>query len=213
MNISARFTLAIAAALSCSSGAAAQRAFPVDFRLQISTNSVRTHLGTPSGATTQGGRSSQVVEFDLVGQNSGLGLAGRYQSGDGGSGRSSNAYDAMVLLGDKSFHLELGYAQRTLVQLDTSFAMIRAGFSTVTHLGMSGVAMRTRAGFARPVKQYTGGKLGPEYWEGETGVSYTWDRLPIFAQLGYRMSRLKANGYDEERSSVILGAGFWFWSR
>lgn len=213
MNISARFTLAITGALTLSSSAAAQRAFPVDFRLQISTNSGRTHLGTPVGTTTQSGSSSQVIEFDLVGQNSGSGLAGRYQSGDGGSGRSSNAYDAMVLLGDKSFHLELGYAQRTLVKLDTSFSMIRAGFSSVTHLGMSGVAVRTRAGFARPVKQFAGGKLGPEYWEGETGVSYTWDRVPIFAQLGYRMSRLKANGYDEERSSVILGAGFWFWSK
>ena len=213
MNISSRFTLAVAGALALSSGAGAQRAFPVDFRLQISTNSVRTHLASPVGTTTQSGSSSQVIEFDLVGQNSGSGLAGRYQSGDGGSRRSSNAYDAMVLLGDKSFHLELGYAKRTLVQLDTSFAMIRAGFSTVTHLGMSGVAMRARAGFARPVKQYAGVKLGPEYWEADTGVSYTWDRVPIFAHLGYRLSRLKADGYDEERSSVILGAGVWVWSR
>ena len=73
--------------------------------------------------------------------------------------------------------------------------------------------MRIRGGYYVALDRFKSDKGAPDGWQGETSLAYTWDRFPVFAQIGYRIERMRGARVDEEMSSLTLGAGIWLWSR
>lgn len=206
-----RFTAAVVAlaSLALSRSAAAQRSWPVDLQAVATNSSIRQQI-VPLGAENVGSSISlRGYEASLIGPSSGFGLYGRYSAGEVGGASKRQLLEGRVLIGSPQFRLELGYAERRHALVDSSLQYLRGGFTTTTNLGTSGIAIRLRAIGTMPVKrdgvpfnQHLG-------WEGETNVSYTWPRFPVFAQLGYRIESMRHPTGDEEQSSLVMGVGLW----
>ena len=192
--------------------AEAQRSYPVDFQLMPLTQSVRRHQSVPPADPTSATGTLKGVEMSVLGQ-SGIGLFGRYLSGNLSGPSKPTVAEGGLIMGDKTFRIEVGYSDRLFIPDDSTIAFARGGFNLTTFLGTSGVAVRFRAGYYAAIERFRGMTAAPDGWQGESSVSYTWDRVPVFAELGYRIDRLRTERTDEEWSALTLGVGIWFWSR
>lgn len=185
----------------------AQRSWPVDLQITATNSSIRQRL-VPAGGVVEGTSIGlRGYEASLIGPSSGFGLYGRY--GTGGTGNGRQLLEGRIMMGAPQFRLEFGYAERRHSVLDSTFQYFRGGFTTTTTLGTSGVAIRFRAIGTAPIKREGLAFQQHLGWEGETNVSYTWPRLPVFAQVGYRIESMRHPGGDEELSSLVLGLGVW----
>ncbi len=200
--------------LSVTNVAAAQRSYPVDLLIVPVTQSVRRQAIAPGDAvplTTSG--TIRGLEAFLLPAGGGVGVFGRYHTSNLGAENKPLMQEAGLLLGDASFRLEFAYSARHHLPQDSVIPLIRAGFGGTTILGTSGVALRLRASYFVPVDRFEGAGENTDGWEGETTLSYTWDRFPLSAHLGYRLERLRVVDFEEENSAITLGFGLWLQRR
>lgn len=187
----------------------AQRSWPVDLQLSATSSSIR-HRALPSEGEIAGESVGwRGLEGALIGPTSAFGLYGRYTAGRVGSNNGRQMLEARLMMGAPEFRFEFGYAERHHSVVDSTFQYYRGGLTTTTTLGTSGITIRFRAIGTVPVKR--AGLPFQEHlgWEGETNVSYTWPRFPVFAQLGYRIESMRHPAGAEELSSLVLGVGLW----
>lgn len=210
--IRAAYALLVAFSFAAPTAARSQRAYPFELQLMPITQSIRRHEFTAGTDPRSETGVLRGVEGSVIG-SAGLGLFGRYLTGDIGRSRKKMVTEGGVSVGDKSFKIEVGYSERLYLLVDSIVRYTRAGFSATTFLGTSGVAVGFRAGYYVSIDKLKGLPKTPEGWQGETSLSYTWDRLPLFAQVGYRIERTRRTGADEEMSALTLGGGLWLWLR
>jgi len=205
--------LVLVAVLFAPRAAFAQRTYPVELQIMPLTQSVRRHASTSLAAPQSTTGTLTGVEASLIGPSSGLGLFGRFLQGNLVGPKQRMVAEGGVAIGEQDFKIEFAYSERLYIPADSNVKFVRGGINVTEFLGSSGVAVRFRAGYYSALERFKKDKLGPDGWQGETSVSYTWDRLPVFAQLGYRIERFRSKGVDEEMSSLVLGGGIWLWSR
>ncbi len=191
----------------------AQRAYPVDLQILPITHSVRRHASSTTTSPTIATGTMKGIEGSVLATSSGIGAFGRYLSGSLAGPKQRMIAEGGFMVGDKTFRIEMGYSERLFLAADSTVAFLRGGFNTTTYLGTSGVAVRFRAAYLASLDRFKEDRKGPDGWEGETSISYTWDRVPVFAQLGYRINRMRGELVDEEMSALTLGAGLWLWSK
>lgn len=208
------YVLAMVGALGiASSEIRAQRTYPVDLQIAPITHSVRRHASSTTTSPNMATGTMRGIEGSVLATNSGIGVFGRYLSGSLAGPKQRMISEGGFMVGDKTFRIEMGYSERLFIPADSTIAFVRGGFNAITFLGTSGVAVRLRGGYLASLDRFKSDRKGPDGWEGETSVSYTWDRVPIFAQIGYRINRMRGELVDEEMSALTLGAGLWLWSK
>lgn len=193
--------------------AAAQRTFPVELQIMPLKQNVRRHESTPLSSPTSANGTLTGVEASIMGASSGMGVFGRYLSGNLSGPKQRMVAEGGVMVGDKTFKIEVGYSERLFLPADSTLKFLRGGFNATTFLGTSGVAVRLRAGYYAALARFKSDKSAPDGWQGETSIAYTWDRVPVFAQIGYRIEALRGARVQEETSALTLGAGIWLWAR
>ena len=191
----------------------AQRTFPVELQIMPLKQNVRRHESTPLGNPTSANGTLSGVEASIMGASSGMGVFGRYLSGRLSGPKQRMVAEGGVMVGDKTFKIEIGYSERLYLPADSTLKFLRGGFNVTSFLGTSGVAVRLRGGYYAALNRFKSDKSAPDGWQGETSIAYTWDRVPVFAQIGYRIETLRGARVQEETSALTLGAGIWLWSR
>ncbi len=206
--------LTLAAGVSTARPVHAQRSYPVDLQVYPVTQSARRQAIAPGeDAPVSSSSTIRGIEAFLLPSGGGLGIFGRHHTSSLGDTNAPLLQEAGILIGDGGFRLEAAYSARRHLPQDSVIPFIRGGFAATSVLGTSGVALRLRAGYFVPVDRLQGDSQDTEGWEGETTLTYTWDRLPLSAQLGYRMERLRVVDFEEETSALTLGIGIWLQRR
>jgi hypothetical protein len=189
-----------------------QSRYPLELQVMPVQQSVHRNLVDFDGSVRQQTGTLKGLEVNLLGKSSGIGLFGRMHSGTVGVTSGRQLLEGGLMIGEKSFRLQFAYSERKGAIIDTTYRLLSGGFQAVSDLGSSGIALKMRAAFGLPIDRIKGEagqvKMG-DMWEGETAVTYTWSRLPIFAQIGYRMERMRLMPRDQELSGLVLGAGIW----
>jgi hypothetical protein len=187
------------------------RRSPVYLTLLLDLHSARLISGEGgNGDETTPGMGS----FDFSVQSSrrgGVGLGFRSVGG-------AEAYDyaeVALLLGSRSFSVDVGAASRSgYNQLtdnlnDTTYRFARVGARSRVNLGNTDFSVTMRgAGYINiPTAE---DELLPSNLNGfsfESGLSWTWARYPITANLGYRIEKFRVFDVEQETSSLVLGGG------
>jgi hypothetical protein len=199
----------------------ARRYSPVYFTLLLDGlgSSMRTAHNGVLAPEEEPGFSS--VELALQKANgSGLGIAIR-------AIKSDEAYEYQelaLLMGSRRFALDLGVATRTGFDslnlggggaYDSLYIFPRVGFRSRANIGATDFSAQFRALLYVPLPSLDDALPESEFagWSAETGLSWTWNRFPLTANLGYRIERFRAFGREIETSSMILGAGVVFGRR
>jgi hypothetical protein len=175
---------------------------------------VRSALGAVVAPET----SSGMVSLDLAlqrAEGNGIGFAGRMILG---GTAAPSSLDASMLVGSKLFAGELGIGSRggwepddDVGTFDLAYPIARFGIRSRANLGNSPFSAHLRA--ARYVGLPTEededfGALNLTGWSAESGLSWTWQKFPVTANLGYRIERFRVYTHEQEVSSLYLGAGF-----
>ncbi|HEY5490112.1 MAG TPA: hypothetical protein VIK25_02865 [Gemmatimonadaceae bacterium] len=197
-----------------------ERKWPVDLRVVRLSASAQRHeengLGSVGGTETL---SLSGFEASLFGPTAGPGIGARTMSGSMAAGGTFKQNEAFVDIGGRSFALEGAYVRRstrstvTSTALDSSSTFVSAGFHSTGRVGANGVILHLRGGYFIPLKKPADKADALEGWEGETGISYAWNRIPLTAFVGYGYQRLRLFQRAEELSSVTLGFGIWMINR
>jgi hypothetical protein len=188
----------------------AQRSWPVELQVTQVYHNVKQYVVDGKRQTPEPRAGSlQGVEGVLLGKNSGVGLFGRYLSGTVGPVSGQHVREGGILLGSHDFRIEVGYAERLGALTDTTYRIVRGGFTGTSDLGTSGLAIRLRANVLVPFERLNGEAKRTLGWEGETGIAYTWNRVPLTASVGYRLERLFDLPRDQELSGLVIGFGLW----
>lgn len=120
------------------------------------------------------------------------------------------------LLGSRRLALDLGGATRRGYSrlggggIDTTYAMARFGLRSRLNLGESGFSVHSRASryLSFPEPRNADFRAVPNGWNAETGVSWTSSgRIPLTANLGYRIERFRVWNREQEVSSLTFGTG------
>lgn len=160
-----------------------------------------------SGVTSARSVAMRGAQLTLLSRSAGMGLVGRILQSPIGSS-DLNSIEGGLVVGAPAFMLEGAYVMRsgfsagTALPFDSTHAFARAGLRLRARLGNTGFALRMRLGYYIPIKSKT-----LEGWEGESGVTWTWDRIPLTAAVGYRLERFVVSGVEQEVSAVSLGVG------
>lgn len=206
-------TLFLLSACSVSEIAEGQGSYPLELQVMPVTLSVRRNSFEPNRTPTTQRGTLKGVEGSLLGASSGIGLYGRFLTGNLAGPSKTMLTEGGVLIGDRTFRLEFGYAEQFYVPVDSAIKLLRGGLTYTSYLGTSGVAVRFRGSYFTAIENFKTQQNNHDGWTGETAISYTWDRFPVFTQLGYRIERQRGQGLDEESSALTLGAGIWLWAR
>jgi hypothetical protein len=208
-------TLGLTACGGLSQRAATLRS-PIHAVLLADVHDARVHSalgGVVAPATTAG-----MVSLDLAMQRAegnGIGFAGRMILG--GSAAPSSL-DASMLVGSKLFAGELGIGTRNgwdpdeaVGTFDIAYPIARFGVRSRANLGNSPFSAHLRAARYVGLPGETDEDFGPldlTGWSAESGLSWTWQKFPVTANLGYRIERFRVYTHEQEVSSLYLGAGF-----
>ncbi len=175
-------------------------------------------IRTADNGTLAAEEKQTLSSLDLTVQRArggGLGVAVRSIAGDD---NAPTYLDVGLLMGSRRLALDLGAAQRTGFDslgfggggaYDSTYTFARAGFRSRANLGNTDFSVQFRALY------YIGIPLGDdalpkdnlEGWSGETGLSWTWKRFPLTANLGYRIERFKVFAVEQESSAFTIGGG------
>lgn len=187
------------------------RRSPVYLTLMLDLHGARLISGeSGNGDQTTPGMGS--LDFSV--QSSALGGLGLGLRSVGGTG----AYDfaeVALLLGSRSFSVDIGGASRTgYNQLtdnlnDTTYRFARVGARSRVNLGNTDFSVTMRgAGYINiPTPE---DKLLPSNLSGfsvESGLSWTWARYPLTANLGYRVEQFKVFAVEQRTRSLVFGGG------
>jgi hypothetical protein len=193
-----------------------RRRSPVYFTLMFDINNARLRTSDNLAAPTESEPSLGSFEIALQkAHGGGLGIAARSIAGDD---NSPSYVEVALLMGARIFALDLGAAMRTGFDslgfsgggaFDSTYIFPRAGFRSRANIGNTDFSVQFRGLY------YIGIPLGDdalpkdelEGWSGETGLSWTWKRFPLTANLGYRIERFKVFDVEQESSAFTLGAG------
>ncbi len=145
----------------------------------------------------------------------GLGIAVRTIGG----GTDAPEYSEFAfLMGTRRFALDIGAAARTGWDsigvagggnYDTLHIFPRAGFRSRANLGNTDFSVTLRGLYyvGLPSLDENLPDANLEGWSAETGLSWTWRRFPLTANMGYRIERFKVYSREQETSSFVLGGG------
>ena len=158
--------------------------------------------------------SLAAVEFAALPRRRGVGAEVRVLQSTG-SGADLQQLEAALLVGARNLLVEGAYVRRTGYSVATGFlhdsthSFARIGLRWAAPLGNSPFAIGFRAGYylgageSDPVEAMKG-------WEGESSVRMAFRKLPVSAQLGYRLQRFYVSGLEQEVSSLMLGTVYTF---
>lgn len=188
------------------------RRSPVYLVLNLDLHGGRLH--TANGAVVAPEEKPGLGSFELALQKArggGLGIAIRSVGGE----EAAEYAEAAFLMGSRVFALDLGAATRTGFNtftggaFDTTYTFARAGFRSRANLGNTDFSVTMRGlyyiGLPTPEEEALPSDL--EGWSGETGLSWTWNRFPLTANLGYRIERFRVFAVEQEVSSLYFGGG------
>jgi len=156
-------------------------------------------------------RAVSLAGLDVVAapRGRGVGVAARVMQSTGGTGDLA-ATELGVLVGGRRLLAEAAYVRRAGYSFesgylhDSTHTFMRAGLRWRDVLGNSPFRLGFRAGFYLPP-----GEGAPEDrlegWEGETTLAMQFKRVPLSAQLGYRLERFRVSGMEQEVSALMLG--------
>lgn len=186
-------------------------------------------LGTKLNAVGVGptGISSTVTGVEAMAQGDGMGLYGRYLSGDfsssaGAAAGQVRSMEVRLMIGPPVFSVQAGYVRRDRtnpLSSQTDNLLLAGGRSSV-RFGPSGLTLNLSLGayvrsdsVPEPGSSSPGTKVGVVGWEAMSGVVYQMPRgIPFYFQLGYRFERMRSEaGYPpvrkEELTSLVFGVG------
>ncbi len=193
------------------SDAKATRESPVYLVLSLDVHAARLITGeSGNGDQTSPGMGS--LDFSIQSaRKSGAGLAIRSIGGE-------DAYEfteIAILFGSRRFSVDAGAASRTGYNEltdnlnDTTYRFARVGARSRLNLGNSDFSVTLRgAGYIRiptPEEEALPSKLTG--FSLESGLSWTWAKYPVTANLGYRLEKFNVFGVEQETSSLIIGGG------
>lgn len=197
---------------------------PVHIALMADGHDARVRTATAGFTIPE--QSIGLVSLDLTVQPAegyGLGFAAR---AIGGGETAPGFTGAGLLFGSRKIAVEGGLSARTGPDpddildpenaYDVVYPMVHLGVRSRMDLGRSPFSVQFRA--ARHIG--TGGEGsnllgGPDAsgWSGETSLSYTARRIPVTANLGYRIEQFSVFNQDQEVTSLYLGFGLLFGRR
>lgn len=189
---------------------------PVHAVLLADVHDARVHNAT--GGVVSPETSAGMVSLDLAlqrAEGNGLGLAGRMILG---GTAAPSSLDASLLVGSKLFAGELGIGTRNgwdpdepAGTFDIAYPIARFGIRSRANLGNSPFSAHLRAARYVGLPGEEDEDFGPvdlTGWSAESGLSWTWQKFPVTANLGYRIERFRVYTHEQEVSSLYLGAGF-----
>jgi hypothetical protein len=192
-----------------------RRYSPIYFTLMFDSHAALMRTATGGVLAPEEEPKFSSLEISLQRANGrGLGIAARAIS-------SAEAYEyseVALLMGSRRFALDLGVASRTGYDsvglsgggaYDTLHIFPRAGFRSRANLGGTDFSAQFRALYyvGLPSLDDAIPNANLEGWSAETGLSWTWNKFPLTANLGYRIERFKVYDREMETSSLVLGAG------
>ena len=194
--------------------ATGQEGGPARFRFGVNTASTKRNT-TLSGAITRRpttavqGLEAVVSTSKEEGGISARLLSGSYDDAD------FTLREARAFIGGPWFQIEGGYGQRSLAGTDSLSAFARAGLRSGVQVGGSGISLGVAASkyFDGDFSNDKHSSAKVQGWEGETNIFYTFSRVPLYMQLGYRHEYFSSGDRAENMSGLVLGTGLWFGGR
>jgi hypothetical protein len=201
-------------ALAAPSPLAGQIVYPVNFQFEVQTAGGRRNSTVNDEAIDELKASIKGIEAYLSPRTSGVGIGGRWLSGNFGD-EKFEIREGRLLLGENWFRIEAGYGERSILGTDSSALFTRLGFNSIVQVGGAGIALKV-SGSMYLRGDFSGSKSersDPSGWEGETGIYYNAPRIPVFVRLGYRTEYFKRDVRAEHLSEVVFGTGIWLGGR
>jgi hypothetical protein len=191
-----------------------QIVYPVNFRFELQTAGGHRNASIDDIASGQLKTSIKGIEAYLSPRTSGVGIGGRWLSGDFGDDEFK-IKEGRLLLGENWFRIEAGYGERSLIGTDSTARFTRVGIQSIVQIGGVGVSLKV-SGSIYLRGDFSGSKPKPDDpsgWEGETGIYYNTPRVPLFAKLGYRTEYFERGPRAEHLSELVFGTGIWLGGR
>lgn len=187
---------------------------PARFRLGVNTASTKRNTSLADVITGQSSAAVQGFEAIISTSREEGGLSARLLSGSYDDSDFS-LREARVFVGGTWLQAEGAYGQRSLSGTDSLVLFARGGLRSLVQIGGSGVSLSVAG------SKYFDGNFSSEKptgnevegWEGETNIFYTFARVPVYVQLGYRNEYFSRGNRAESMSGLILGTGLWFGGR
>lgn len=213
MTFTRSCTLLLSLALFVAERGSGQDGGPTRFRLGVNTASTKRNttladdITRRPSAAVRGFEAAVSTSKEEVGISTRL-LSGSYDDDD------FTLREARIFVGGPWFQIEGGYGQRSVSGTDSLALFARAGLRSMVQVGGSGVSLGAAAS-----KYFDGDFTNEEPsnkvegWEGETNIFYTFARVPVYLQLGYRHEYFLSGVRAENMSGLILGTGLWFGGR
>jgi hypothetical protein len=199
---------------------AAQVPTSVEFKVGVETASTKRNVSLSDAIVDRASSSIRGLEAELTPLSGGPGIGGRILDGTFGDATMSFK-EGKFFLGEDVFRVEGGYGQRSMFGTDSLILFSRVGARSTIRIGGSGVAV-TMSGSKYFKGDFTSKKnetsttttpTDADGWEGETGVSYSTMKVPVFVQVGYRSEYFKYGARAEHLSGLILQTGLWLGGR
>ncbi len=212
------------AASLISESAISQVPTSVEFRVGVHTASTKRNVSVSDGVVDRTSSSLKGIEADITALGGGPGIGGRILDGTFGGAKMS-LKEGRVFVGADYFRIEGAFGQRSLYGTDSLFLFTRGGARSTIRIGGSGVAVMLSGskyfkGDFQNKKSATTTTAGstsistdPDGWEGETGLSYSTPKVPVFVQIGYRSEYFKLGTRAEHSSGLVLQTGLWLGGR
>lgn len=204
-------SLAAQAPAAPTDSAKGPRTSPVYLVLSLDIHASRLISGEGgSGDETSPGMGS--LDFSVQpAKKSGLGFAFRTIGGDA----AYEFAEVALLFGSRRFTIDVGGASRTGYNEltdelnDTTYRFARVGARTRLNLGNTdfSVTLRGAAYINVPTPEEEALPSDLTGFSVESGLSWTWSKYPLNANLGYRIEKFNVFGVEQETSSLILGGG------